>query len=189
MDPAPPTPHPDAPTPDRDARRLDVDVAVDEALLGDDRLTAMGLLIETFTGIIERVERDMEQLGLGMSSFEVMIRLARSPDHRLRMTELAAQSTLTNSGLTRVVDRLSRAGYVERVPCATDRRGWFAALTEQGLAKIGSILPAHLETVERSFTGILPADQLDQLLGSLRTLRTVVRPASDPLVAATVAED
>ncbi len=42
----------------------------------------------------------------------MLIRLARSPDQRLRMTELAGQSTLSNSGLTRVVDRLLAAGLV-----------------------------------------------------------------------------
>ncbi|HEX2577366.1 MAG TPA: hypothetical protein VHK88_13510, partial [Aquihabitans sp.] len=66
-----------------------------EALLADERLTAMGLLVETHAGVTEVFERELEALGVSGSAFEVMIRLARSPHHRLRMSELAAQSTLT----------------------------------------------------------------------------------------------
>lgn len=158
-------------------------------LLADDRLTAMGLLVETFSGVTERIEREMESFGLGLSSFEVMLRLARSPGHRLRMTELAAQSTLTNSGLTRVVDRLQRQGNVDRVPCDTDRRGWYAVLTDDGKATIDEVLPAHLGTVARSFTEVLTPDELATFLLSLRKLRAVVRPGSDPAVAAAIADD
>ncbi len=161
----------------------------DADLLGDSRLTAMGLLIETFSAIDERIERELETHGLGSSSFEVLIRLSRSEGYRLRMTELAAQSTLTNSGLTRVVDRLERAGHVERVPCSTDRRGWFAALTPDGLAILHEVLPAHLATVSACFTDVLSADELDTFLLTLRKLRSVVRPGSDPSIAAAMAAD
>lgn len=160
-----------------------------EALLTDDRLTAMGLFIETFTGVFERIERGIESHGLGMSDFEVMIRLARSSDHRLRMSELATQSTLTNSGLTRVIDRLVRNGLVERIPCDTDRRGSFAQLTDSGLATLTATLPDHLETVGRSFTEVLGSARLDPFLTALRILRAEVRPGSDPIVAAAINAD
>lgn len=158
-------------------------------LLGDARLTATGLMIETFSAIGERIERELESYGLGSSSFEVLVRLARSEGHRLRMTELAAQSTLTNSGLTRVVDRLERQGHVERVPCSTDRRGWFAALTDAGLSKLAEVLPAHLATVSGSFTEVLDPEELDAFLLALRKLRSVVRPGSEPSIAAMIADD
>jgi MarR family 2-MHQ and catechol resistance regulon transcriptional repressor len=160
-----------------------------ENLLDDDRLTAMGLFIEVYTGVTERVERGIESHGLGMSDFEVMIRLARSPEHRLRMSELATQSTITNSGLTRVVDRLSRSGHVERVPCDTDRRGSFAQLTDVGLAVLAEVLPGHLDTVGRSFTEVLGTDRLESFLQGLRILRAEVRPGSDPIVAAAINAD
>lgn len=160
-----------------------------EALLTDGRLTAMGLLIETYAGVFERVERGIESHGLGMSDFEVLIRLARSPDHRLRMSELATQSTLTNSGLTRVVDRLERRGHVERIPCDTDRRGSFAQLTRAGLETLGAVLPEHLATVGRSFTDVLGPARLEPFLEGLRILRAEVRPGSDPIVAAAVDDE
>ena len=157
-------------------------------LLEDERLTAMGLLVETHAGVSDVVDRELESLGVSGSAFEVLIRLARSAQHRLRMTELAAQSTLTNSGLTRLVDRLERAGLVGREPCKTDRRGYFATLTPAGLAKIAGVLPAHLVTVDRVLTSVLDDNELRVFLTALRKIRAVVKPGSDPVVAATVAD-
>lgn len=157
-------------------------------LLDDPRLTAMGLLVETSAGVFDVFQRELESLGVSGSAFEVLIRLARSPDRRLRMTELATQSTLTNSGLTRLVDRLEDAGLVGREPCETDRRGFFATLTDEGLEKVTRILPAHLATVERILTGVLEPAELATFLGALRKVRAVVRPGSDPTVARTVAD-
>jgi DNA-binding MarR family transcriptional regulator len=168
------------------AHAPDPDLAEVDRLLGDARLTAMGLLIETFTGIVDAMEHDLEQKGLAGSSFEIMMRLTRSPDHRLRMTELAAQSTLTNSGLTRVVDRLERDGLVRRRPCDHDRRGYWAEATAAGLAKVGAMLPDHLRTVDEAFTGVLDPDELAAFLDTLRRLRAVVRPLSDPQLSAAV---
>ena len=149
-------------------------------LINDARLTAMGLMVETSSGIISGFVEELESLGVSGSAFEVMIRLARSPGHRLRMSDLAAQSTLTNSGLTRLVDRLEVTGEVTREPCATDRRGWFACLTPHGLEIVLSVLPQHLATVDEVFTGVLEPDELIAFLATLRKLRTVVRPGSDP---------
>lgn len=162
---------------------------MDDPLLADERLTAMGLLLEAHAGVTEVAERELESFDLSASAFEIMIRLARSPDHRLRMTELAAQSTLSSSGLSRLVDRLQASGYVGREPCDTDGRGFFAVLSAAGLAKVASILPAHLATVDRVLTGVLEPDELATFVLALRKIRAVVRPTSDPAVAARLTRD
>ena len=163
---------------------MDAATTARDRLLHDDRLTAMGLLVETNAGLIATFSAELEALGVPGSAFEVMIRLARSPGGRLRMAELAGQSTLTSSGLTRLIDRLVRAGLVERQPCETDRRGSFAVLTEVGLAQVLAVLPAHLATVSRIYTDVLEPDELDAFLATLRKLRAVVKPTSDPAIAA-----
>lgn len=157
-------------------------------LLLDDRLTAAGLVVETSAGIREVIEAELEELGVSGSAFEILLRLARSPGHRLRMSELAAQSTLTNSGLTRLVDRLQAARLVAREPCPTDRRGFFAVITPAGLERVVQILPSHLVTVDRVLTSVLEPEELAVFLGALRKVRAVVRPGSDPEVAARVAD-
>src|SRR5271166_2746329 len=92
----------------------------------DDPVTLIGLVFESASGIRREVGPSLERdYGLPGQSFEVLIRLARSPGGRLRMTDLAAQTALTPSGLTRAVDRLAEAGLVNREACSNDRRGSF----------------------------------------------------------------
>jgi MarR family transcriptional regulator, 2-MHQ and catechol-resistance regulon repressor len=145
--------------------------------LQDDRLTLVGLFAESFKGLSSKLERGLDQeTGLSLQWFELLIRLARSPGHRLRMSDLAMQTSLTPSGLTRAVDRLEEAGFVERVACPSDRRGAFAALTDAGLARITAAVGPHLRHVEEHLTGPLSADEQRDLSRLLRKVRDHVNP-------------
>ena len=146
----------------------------------DERLTAMGLLVEAYTGVRGAVETDLEPGGLNASEFEVLIRLARSPQRRLQMSALARQSIVSNSGLTRVVDRLCDAGLVERERHDGDRRIYYAVLTDEGSQRLDAVLPAHLAVIHRTITGVLSDDELRSFIRSLRKIRAVVNPAADP---------
>lgn len=149
-----------------------------EDLLDDPRLTAAGLLNEVFTGVMARLTPTLAEAGLSAIDFETLLRLARSPGRQLRMSDLAAQTSLSTSGVTRVVDRLERDGLVARAACPSDRRSCYAVITETGVARLVAVLPQHLEDVERWFTGLLSPEQLDALLHALRTIRDVVRPCA-----------
>ena len=74
--------------------------------------------------------------GLTLSDYEVLLRLAWSPDRRMRRVDLAEEVLLTASGITRLLDGLEKAGYVERGTCDSDRRVVYAVLTEAGLTKL-----------------------------------------------------
>src|ERR1700754_248806 len=76
----------------------------------DPRLTAIGLIEEVHAGLSAKVAPTLQGAGLSEIDFETVIRLARSPRRRLRMSDLAAQTGLSTSGVTRVVDRLEREG-------------------------------------------------------------------------------
>src|SRR4029450_13450702 len=92
--------------------------------LQDDRITLVGLLTESYTALRTELDRGLERdAGLPLGWFELLIRLARSPGQRLRMSDLAAQTSLTPSGLTRAVDRLDAAGPVEGPPRPPARAG------------------------------------------------------------------
>ena len=147
-----------------------------EERLTDPRLTAIGLLLEAAGGLAAKLAAQTAQHGLAWAEFEVLLRLARTPGQAMRMTDLAAQTLLTTSGITRVVDRLERDGLVERRACPTDRRGSFAVITAAGLTRLDAALPEHLELAERWFTGRLSAADLETLLRHLRTIRDGVRP-------------
>ncbi|GIH62208.1 MULTISPECIES: MarR family winged helix-turn-helix transcriptional regulator [Microbispora] len=144
----------------------------------DPRLTAMGLFAEVFTGLSSKTSPTLAAAGLSEVDFETLIRLARSPARRLRMSDLAAQTSLSTSGITRVVDRLERDGLVERHACASDRRASYAVLSEAGAERLRAVLPQHIEDIETWFTGLLTENQLADFLKALRVIRDVVRPCA-----------
>lgn len=157
--------------------------------LDDPRLTAVGLLAEAYTGLMNRLAAQFEEHRLSQVEFEVLMRLARSPGNRLRMTDLAGQTTLSTSGVTRVVDRMERTGLLCREACPTDRRSSYAVITEVGGQRLTEVLPGHLELLQRWYVGLLPEEQLAQLLDSLRVIRDAVNPnaaagSTDPVLPA-----
>jgi DNA-binding MarR family transcriptional regulator len=147
-----------------------------ENLFDDDRITAIGLFAEAHAGLSARFAAQFAEHGLSTVEFEVLIRLARSTDHQLRMTDLAAQTTLSTSGVTRVVDRMERDGLVRRRACPTDRRSSFTVVTASGLSRLDETLPGHLQLIEEWFTGQLSPAQLDTMLECLRVVRDAVAP-------------
>src|SRR5262245_34074442 len=129
--------------------------------LQDDRLTVMGLLAETWTGLAARATAQLAEHGLGEVEFEVLIRLARTPGGALRMTDLSAQTSLTSSGITRVVDRLVAAGTASRRACTSDRRTTYAEITDLGRERLAGALPGHLALIEHWLLEPLTPEQLD----------------------------
>jgi DNA-binding MarR family transcriptional regulator len=101
--------------------------------------------------------------GLTISDFEVLLRLARAPDRRMRRVDLAQEVLLTASGITRLLDGLERAGYVERDSCATDRRVVYAVLTDEGTAKLREAASSHFGQVEELFGGRFDEPELTEL--------------------------
>jgi DNA-binding MarR family transcriptional regulator len=54
-------------------------------------------------------------------------------------------------------------GLVTREPCASDRRGAFVTITDEGRDAIRQAAPGHVATVRRAFLDHLTGDELDAL--------------------------
>jgi MarR family transcriptional regulator, 2-MHQ and catechol-resistance regulon repressor len=146
--------------------------------LEDPRFTAFGLFAEAYTGLTNRFAVQFEEHRLSAVEFEVLMRLARSPGNRLRMTDLAGQTSLSTSGVTRVVDRMDRDGLVRREACASDRRSSYAVITTEGRQRLDEVLPGHLELLQQWFIGQMTPGQLDVLLDAMRSIRDAVNPCA-----------
>jgi DNA-binding MarR family transcriptional regulator len=101
--------------------------------------------------------------GLQLTSYEVLLYLSDAEGGRMRMNDLAASVLLSRSGLTRLVDRLEREGYLERCSCAHDARGAFAVLTQAGREKLDAARETHLAGVRELFLGHFTPEELDML--------------------------
>ncbi|MBD2018954.1 MarR family transcriptional regulator [Leptolyngbya sp. FACHB-36] len=134
------------------------------------------LLITAHVRLIDRVEQHLKQAGLPpLEWYDVLWALKETPDQRLRLSELADAVLLSRSNLTRLLDRLEKAGLLTREACPSDRRGTFAVLTPAGATlqqqmweiysqRIAEDLSAHLEdgdvrVMTNALSQILKAEQ------------------------------
>jgi DNA-binding MarR family transcriptional regulator len=120
----------------------------------DTVVTAWREIAACHAAVCAALERELgDRHGLGVSDFEVLERLAESPEHKSRSQDLADSVHLSQSALSRLVDRLARNGLVERWTCDMDRRGVFVVLTDAGIRRHAEAVPTHRDVLAR----LLPA--------------------------------
>ena len=105
--------------------------------------------------------------GLTLNDYEVLLRLARAPERRMRRVDLAQQVLLTASGITRLLDGLEGHGYVARAACDSDRRVVYAVLTDEGAAKLREASSTHVVQIEDYFTSRYDVAELSALAALL----------------------
>ena len=143
----------------------------------DDQVTLVGLVLETAAGLRRFLSPGLErELGVGGQAFDILVRLARTPGQRLRMSDVAAQTGLSPGGLTRSMDRLVAAGLAVRESCPTDRRASYARLTDLGAARMGEALARHRGEVAALLEGLLSRDETAEVAELVRRLRDRVHP-------------
>jgi DNA-binding MarR family transcriptional regulator len=108
--------------------------------------------LRVHAALVRELDRELEEAhGLPLTHYEVLLHLWNAPERRLRMSDLAQSVLLSQSGVTRLVDRLEAAGLVLRAPCAADRRVLYAQLTDAGRARLEEARPTHLAGVRARF--------------------------------------
>lgn len=127
----------------------------------DDRLGPWRSFLQAHARLVRRLDTELRAAhGISLPEYEALLHLGRSPERRLRMTQLAGQVLLSKSGVTRLVDRLVADGLVERSTCPTDARGAEAVLTSLGLERLRSAAQTHLDGVDRYFVSAVDPDDL-----------------------------
>ena len=133
-------------------------------------------------GVIGRVSRLARELearlepvyrdhGLEPGWYDVLATLRRAgPPYRLRASDFTGTLMLTSSGTTKRLDRLERAGLIERTPDPADRRGVLITLTPAGHERVDATIEAHVANERRLLAGLTTAE-CDQLAGLLRRLQ------------------
>jgi DNA-binding MarR family transcriptional regulator len=140
--------------------------------VSDERITLMGLLVETHAHLTRVLGAELEQAcGMPLTWFDVLIRLARSPEQHLTMTQLASEVSITSGGITRLVDRIAEAGFVERQDCPSDRRSVHVALTPAGRTKMEEAVAVHVDGLDRHLLAPLADEDRRALEQALRKLR------------------
>jgi DNA-binding MarR family transcriptional regulator len=140
--------------------------------LDEEEMAAWRGLVETFADVEADLDADMQrQHGLSGGDYGVLVHLSEEESGRLRMCDLAERLHLSPSGLTRRIDGLVRAGFVQRAQGPDDRRVVWAVLTPEGRQRIEDAAPDHVASVRRYVFDHLSRTQVRELGAALAALR------------------
>jgi len=138
--------------------------------LDEEEMEAWQAFLRASIRLMERLDAELEGHRVSLADYEILVHLSAEASGELRMTELAARTLVSRSGLTRRLDRLVDAGLVARRSCPTDRRGVYAVLTDAGRSRLEESAPTHVEGVRRHFISQLHGQDLRQLAASLNAV-------------------
>lgn len=133
-------------------------------------------LLRAHAAALRRIEADLAAAGeIPLRWYDVLLELDRSPAGRFHMQELAERVVLSRSRVSRVVDELERAGYVERAQCPSDRRSYHAQITPEGRRALRDAAPVYGAAIDAHFTRHLTTDERSTLDSALSKV-AVARP-------------
>jgi DNA-binding MarR family transcriptional regulator len=117
-----------------------------------------------------------ERPGCSLTEHDLLAWLAAAPQHRLRMADLAARLRISPGGLTRIIDRLTDRGWVERHRPEGNRREVYVTLTRAGAAARRAAQVVYSQVIERTVAPLLGEDDLLALGSITHKLLTGLQP-------------
>ncbi|MFJ1974488.1 MarR family winged helix-turn-helix transcriptional regulator [Streptomyces sp. NPDC087903] len=133
--------------------------------------------IDVSTLLEDHLDRQLQRdAGMPHIYYGLLVKLAESPDLRLRMTELAMMAKITRSRLSHAVARLERNGWVRREDCPSDKRGQFAVLTDEGADVLRRTAPGHVTAVRQAVFERLTPEQQKSLGEIMQILAEGLQP-------------
>jgi DNA-binding MarR family transcriptional regulator len=129
-------------------------------------------LAQTHAAVSGRLQEALAQAELPpLAWFEMLAAIAAAEEQRMKMGELAEALVITRGGLTKLVDRLVKAGLIERTFCDTDRRVSYATLLPAGAELLEEMVPVVSAELELAFAARLTERQADDLRVTLDSVR------------------
>ena len=143
--------------------------------LTPERLRAWRLFFESALALLDMLDSDAQRsLGIPMQFYDVLVHLEETPDG-LRMNELADKILYSKSGLTRVVDRMEKAGLVRRYVPENDRRSIFVLPTAKGRQTMEEARARHHQWIDENFSRLLAETDIRAITRAFDKLSTHAR--------------
>src|ERR1700674_2894779 len=125
-------------------------------------------LARTHNTMAAALEKDMlPEAGMPLGWYEVLVHHSRAPQGMMRFQDLAKVAGITDSGASRRLDQMIKAGLIDRLSCPTDRRGVYAHVTAQGKAAHKRAHAVFLRSLERNLGRVLSPDEAESLRTAL----------------------
>src|SRR6266853_1575480 len=116
-----------------------------------------------------RSARLLREHGLTPSQYNVL-RILRGEGKPLPILEIASRTVTVVPGITGLIDRLEKSGFVNRVRCERDRRVIYVALTDHGNRTLAE-LDEPIVAMNRKLLGHLSQAELKELIRLLEKVR------------------
>jgi DNA-binding MarR family transcriptional regulator len=117
--------------------------------------------------MLERLELELANADLPPLAWYDVLAQLNSSAAPVRPKEMLCQVDVTKSGLTRLLDRIEKAGLIERSYCPSDRRGTFLSITKQGRETFTRMKPVRDRIFEDHFAGVLSTAEAEMVTESL----------------------
>ena len=139
-----------------------------------------GALLRTHAALVPLLDRELQAaVGLPLAWYDVLLELANAPDRRLQMSDLGQRVTLSRTRVSRLVDEMQRAGYVEKQAHPSDRRSVYATITAAGRKQFRAAAPVYLRGIQEHFVARLRPSELSAIATGLqRVARAAEQSAS-----------
>jgi DNA-binding MarR family transcriptional regulator len=144
--------------------------------LDSEQLAAYFALMEVGSLLHHAVEQQLRAEGdLSYVQFQILAGLNRAPGGQQRMTDIADRVVYSRSGLTYQAAQLDKAGLITRAPSLDDERSTTVTITPAGRARLGRVMPGHVEVVRHMLFASLDQQDVVDLTSTLVRVRDRIR--------------
>ena len=155
---------------------MDLPLRLEPKALG---LHGWGALLRAHAALVPILDRELQAaVGMPLAWYDVLLELANAPDRQLQMSELGERVTLSRTRVSRLVDEMQRAGYVEKRAHPSDRRSIYATMTALGRKQFRAAAPVYARGIHEHFVSHLRPSEISAIATGLqRVARAAALPA------------
>ena len=144
--------------------------------LTEAHITAWARLVRASERLLLAVEKALKGAGLPpLSWYDLLLELRRAEPYGLRPGQLQAAMLIPQYHMSRLIDRVAKGGYVERLSCDADGRGQIIRITPDGKALQRKMWPLYRSILEREFASKLGEAEAECIA------KLLLKPAGVPI--------
>lgn len=146
-----------------------------------EQLRAWESFLRAHAAVLPILARELDRAQrIPLNEYDVLVQLAANKHRRMRLNELNECVVLSQSALSRLVDRMATDKLVAREPDPADRRGTLVSITRLGIAALRRAAPVHLAGIERHFAAHMTAAEARTLAEVFDRVRAAAAEVSWP---------
>ncbi len=154
--------------------------------LTEAHVSAWARVVRVSERVLQAVEEELKTAALPpLSWYDLLLELLRAEPGGLRPYQLQSAMLIPQYNMSRLIDRITKAGYVQRCSCDADGRGQIIRITPEAKALQLKMWPIYRSVLEREFASKLAEGDAERLAKLLHPLTSATPAATS---AASISE-